>query len=184
MRKQFGLARTPDVQPDMNVTPLVDVVLVLLIIFMVVTPQMDQDVHVELPGIFNPDPDSKIADPIKISVAKAGEFHVEEQQLDIDQLTTYLAIQRANDPYRRLALRGDANLKFGDVRALLAKTQELGFPGMSFMVGERHRAGAPSEASAPPAAAAPANPAEVAPAAPAPADAAAPADAGAPVQGS
>ena len=41
----------------MNVTPLVDVVLVLLIIFMVVAPQLEQDVQVNLPGIFNPDPD-------------------------------------------------------------------------------------------------------------------------------
>jgi biopolymer transport protein ExbD/biopolymer transport protein TolR len=59
--------------PDINVTPLVDVVLVLLIIFMVVAPRMDQDVPVDLPGIFNPDPEVETAmDPVKLSVAKAG----------------------------------------------------------------------------------------------------------------
>ncbi len=180
MRKLFGLARTADVQPDINVTPLVDVVLVLLIIFMVVAPQMEQDVHVDLPGIFNPDPESKIADPIKISVATAGEYHIDDQTFDLDQLVTFLAVQRANDPLRRLALRADSNLKYGEVRTLLAKTQELGFPGMSFMVGERHRAGGSAVAPAviPPDGAAPA--ADGA----APADAAAPPAPEAPVQGS
>lgn len=150
MRKPFGLAKTPEVQPDMNVTPLVDVVLVLLIIFMVVAPRMDQDVHVDLPGIFNPDPDVKVADPIKISVAKPGEYHIGERTYDLEGLTAQLAVEREGDPTRRLALRGDAGLKYGEVRALLAKTQELGFPGMSFMVGERHRAGEqPAAAPAP-----------------------------------
>ena len=65
-------ATAPDVQPDINVTPLVDVVLVLLIIFMVVAPRLDQDVAVELPGIFNPDPDVKADEPFKVSVPKAG----------------------------------------------------------------------------------------------------------------
>ncbi len=51
MRLRRHRARAGEVQPDMNVTPLVDVVLVLLIIFMVVAPRMDQDVPVELPGI-------------------------------------------------------------------------------------------------------------------------------------
>jgi biopolymer transport protein TolR len=149
VRKPFGLAKVAEVQPDINVTPLVDVVLVLLIIFMVVAPRMDQDVQVELPGIFNPDPDVKVADPLKISMAKAGEYHLGEQTFtDIEALTAQLSVEHENDPMRRLALRGDQGLKYGEVRALLAKTQELGFPGMSFMVGERHRAGEPA-ASAP-----------------------------------
>ena len=52
--------RSPDsgVRPTINVTPLVDVVLVLLIIFMVVIPQLDQDVQVDLPSIFNADPET------------------------------------------------------------------------------------------------------------------------------
>jgi len=168
VRKPFGLAKTADVQPDINVTPLVDVVLVLLIIFMVVAPQMEQDVQVNLPGIFNPDPESKVADPIKISIAKAGEYHVGDQTFDLDQLVTYLAVERAHDPLRRLALRGDAALEYGEVRMLMAKTQDLGFPGMSFLVGERHRAPEPGGEPAPAAAgadapaAAPAEPAPVA----------------------
>ena len=77
-----------DVSPDMNVTPLVDVVLVLLIIFMVVAPRLEQDVQIDLPGIFNPDPDVKLAsDPLKLTVAKHGEYHIDQQQYDLDGAT-------------------------------------------------------------------------------------------------
>jgi biopolymer transport protein TolR len=131
------------VMPDINVTPLVDVVLVLLIIFMVVAPQMDQDVPVDLPGIFNPDPEVETAmDPVKLSVAKAGEYFIDEQQYDLEGAITALAAEHANEPMRRLVLRADAKLGYKDVREILARSQQVGFPGMSLMVGERHRAAA------------------------------------------
>lgn len=124
----------------MNVTPLVDVVLVLLIIFMVVAPRMDQDVPVELPGIYNPDPDVKGAiDPLKVSIPKPGEFHIDEKQFSLDQAVEYLAGEHALNPDRRLVFRADASLKYGDVRQLFARTQEIGFPGVSLLVGERNR---------------------------------------------
>ena len=128
-------------RPDMNVTPLVDVVLVLLIIFMVVAPRMDQDVPVDLPGIFNPDPEVETAmDPVKLSVAKAGEFYIDEQKYDLERAVAALAAEHANEPMRRLVLRADAKLTYGAVREILARSQQVGFPGMSLMVGERHKA--------------------------------------------
>lgn len=129
-----------DIRPDMNVTPLVDVVLVLLIIFMVVAPRMDQDVQVELPGIFNPDPDTKgVIDPVKVTVAKAGEYYIDGRALDLDGAIEQLSTAHALDPSRRVVLRADARLTYGDVRALFARCQEIGFPGLSLLVGERHR---------------------------------------------
>jgi biopolymer transport protein TolR len=148
------------VVPDMNVTPLVDVVLVLLIIFMVVAPQLEKDVPVELPGIFNPDPDVKgITDPFKVSVAKAGEYHIDDQTLDLDGLVDYLAVEHAEDPLRRLVLRADSHLHYGAIREFMGRVQEIGFPGINFMVGEKNRAGrhddtdaaaAPEPATTPP----------------------------------
>ncbi len=131
------------VTPDINVTPLVDVVLVLLIIFMVVAPQMDQDLPVDLPGIFNPDPEVEAAmDPVKLSVAKAGEYFINDQQYDLEGAIAALADEHAAEPLRRLVLRADAKLKYKDIREILARSQQVGFPGMSLMVGERHREGA------------------------------------------
>ena len=141
-RAQAWRRRTPKdaVRPDINVTPLVDVVLVLLIIFMVVAPRMDQDVPVELPGIFNPDPEVETAmDPVKLSVAKAGEYYIDEQKYDLDGAIGALAAEHAAEPLRRLVLRADSKLTYKDVREILARSQQVGFPGMSLMVGERHR---------------------------------------------
>ena len=126
----------------MNVTPLVDVVLVLLIIFMVVAPRLDQDVQVDLPGIFNPDPEvDASADPLKVSVAKAGEYYIDEHKYDLDGAIAELSAAHASDPLRRLVLRADAKLKYGDVRELFARSQQVGFPGVALMVGERRKPG-------------------------------------------
>ena len=129
------------VAPDMNVTPLVDVVLVLLIIFMVVAPRMDQDVQVELPGIFNPDPEVKIADPFKVSVDREGLVYVENEKMEVDDAITVLAARHAEEPLRRLVLRADGRLTYGRVREIFARTQQVGFPGVSLMVGERAQPG-------------------------------------------
>ena len=124
----------------MNVTPLVDVVLVLLIIFMVVAPRLDQDVQVELPGIFNPDPQTEgTTDPLKVSVARAGEYYIDEQKYDLDGAIVALGEAHAADPLRRLVLRADAKLRYGAVRELFARSQQVGFPGVALMVGERRK---------------------------------------------
>jgi len=163
----------------MNVTPLVDVVLVLLIIFMVVAPQLQPDIPVDLPGIFHPDPHVEgNMNPLTVTVPKAGEYHVDQQQYDLDGVMQYLAIQHAYDPNRRLVLRADAKLKYAAIRDFMARSQQLGLPGLNFQVGEKHHAGEPSAdaggtatdpggAAAP--AAAPAEPVGEAPAGEAPA---------------
>ncbi len=143
MKSKRRFSRLDDVQPDINVTPLVDVVLVLLIIFMVVAPRLDHDIPVDLPGVFNPDPDAKHAvEPIKVTVAKAGEYYIDGQKYDLDGAVAYLGTRHATDPLRRLALRADATLAYGDVREIFARCQAVGFPGMSLLVGERHKPGA------------------------------------------
>ena len=119
--------RPGDIPPEMNVTPLVDVVLVLLIIFMVVAPRLNQDVQVELPGIFNPDPDAKSIDPIKVTVAKKNEFWINEQAYDLDGAMELLTTEHATDPERRIVLRADQKLKYGDVREILGRAQDIGF---------------------------------------------------------
>jgi biopolymer transport protein TolR len=128
-----------DVRPEMNVTPLVDVVLVLLIIFMVVAPRLEQDVQVDLPGVFNPDPEVKAVDPLKVTVAKAGEYYIDEKPYGLDDAIDRLSAEHATDPSRRLVLRADARLPYGQMRELFARAQKVGFPGIALMVGERHQ---------------------------------------------
>ncbi len=140
------------VRPDINVTPLVDVVLVLLIIFMVVTPALQQDVPLDLPGVFNPDPESQsVMDPIKVSMPRAGDYRLDGERYDLDGLTRELIDRHMSEPERRLVLRGDQKLPYADVRAVMGRLQQIGFPGINFMVGERHRSGGDDEPAAEPA---------------------------------
>ena len=132
---------TGDVVPDMNVTPLVDVVLVLLIIFMVVAPRLDQDIPIDLPGMHNPDPETKSFDPVKITIVNKDEYYYEEDHLDFESLIGKLNELHVTDPSRRLLLRADSKVGYGAVRQLLARCQEIGFPGMSLLVGERANRG-------------------------------------------
>jgi biopolymer transport protein TolR len=113
---------------------------VLLIIFMVVAPRLEQDVQVNLPGIFNPDPDvDALASALKVTVARSGEYFIDNQPYDLDGAMERLSTEHAADPLRRLVLRADQDLPYGDVRELFARAQKVGFPGMALMVGELHR---------------------------------------------
>jgi len=115
-------------------------VLVLLIIFMVVAPRLEQDVQVDLPGIFNPDPEvDNSADPLKVTVAKAGEYYIDSEKYDLDGAIGHLADEHTLNPARRVILRADTHLRYKDVRAIFNRVQEVGFPGVALMVGERHR---------------------------------------------
>lgn len=141
------LARAPfRPQPSMNVTPLVDVVLVLLIIFMVVVPMMERSAHVELPSIVHVDPEPKgKADPFILSVDSDGHTYFERDRLDEDALLVRLREANEREPQRRLVLRADRAAHYADVRKMFKVCQEIGFPGVALRVNERKSAH-PSEA--------------------------------------
>lgn len=144
--------RVTAVEPEINVTPLVDVVLVLLIIFMVVAPRMEQDIPVNLPGIFNPDPDAEVSSPpVMVTVKESGEYFIDGQKFDLEGAVAQLSAEHSADPYRRLELRADTKLKYKDVREIYARVQQVGFPGMSLLVSHRYQAGAEADAGTAPA---------------------------------
>jgi biopolymer transport protein TolR len=122
----------------MNVTPLVDVVLVLLIIFMVVIPAMEQGLNIEVPGVAHADePKENGIDPFILSVSKGGTLYLDQKQIPVGQLEALLKSARDREPSRRLVLRGDRGVRYGEVREVLATVQRLGFPGMSLRVNRR-----------------------------------------------
>jgi biopolymer transport protein TolR len=123
--------------PVMNVTPLVDVVLVLLIIFMVVIPMMEKSAKVELPSIFNVDPEAKgKTDPFTLSLTANGESFFEQDMVPTDKLEGVLRTANEREPSRRIVLRADRTARYADVRALFKVCQEVGFPGISLRVNE------------------------------------------------
>lgn len=133
--------------PEINVTPLVDVVLVLLIIFMVIAPQLEGGQRVEVPGIFNPDPKIKGSlEPVTVSINAAGEFFVDKTPVSLADLERTLREKHAADPKQRVMLKGDKALTYGPMRDLFRRCQEVGFPGVSLVVSDRARRTAGDEA--------------------------------------
>ncbi len=106
---------------DINVTPLVDVVLVLLIIFMVITPMLQRGKSVELPKakeIEKPKSDAK-DDAIILSVTPDKKIYLETDQMDEKALEDKLRLEIAKDPGRKVLLKGDNSLQVADVRKVM-----------------------------------------------------------------
>ena len=127
-----------DATPDINVTPLVDVVLVLLIIFMVIAPALEHGERVELPGILAPDKEQKgKLDPVTVTVGRSGTVYLEKTPTTIEALPAQLADIHAREPDRRVVLKGDGALDYQKVRDVFAVVQNAGFPGVSLQVQKR-----------------------------------------------
>ena len=122
----------------MNVTPLVDVVLVLLIIFMVVIPAMDDSLNIVVPGVVNVDDKKEEKEkPFVLSVADSGEMHLEEDIVAAKDLEKFLKDASRREPGRKLVLRGDKAVPYGLMRQIYRSVQEVGFPGVSLRVSPR-----------------------------------------------
>lgn len=123
----------------MNVTPLVDVVLVLLIIFMVIVPQMAAGANVNVPGATNFDKVEAKDKPLTLSVTQSGSYFLEKSGLDADRLIAELKRFRKADPHRRIRIKADKNVPYGYVRAAYKACQEVGFPGAGLQVGDKKK---------------------------------------------
>ncbi|MES1172513.1 MAG: biopolymer transporter ExbD [Bacteroidota bacterium] len=128
----------------MNVTPLVDVVLVLLIIFMVVIPALQQGLAIEIPGITNPDTKNESGgQPFTLSLNKDGDVYFEDEEVAWNALEGRLRTAAKREPGRRVVLRGDKGAQYAQVRRLYRVAQQVGFPGVSMKVNHRQDADGP-----------------------------------------
>ncbi|MEM9195193.1 MAG: biopolymer transporter ExbD [Myxococcota bacterium] len=136
-------------KPVMNVTPLVDVVLVLLIIFMIVIPAMEEGLNLEMPGIFNVDPERESEfEPFILTLTGDGMLMFEGLAIQREDVEEHLRRASRREPDRKLVLRGDERARYGDVRDLYGVVQNVGFPGVQLRVNERRRDSGEEEPSA------------------------------------
>jgi biopolymer transport protein ExbD len=112
---------------DINVTPLVDVVLVLLIIFMVVTPMLQKGVPVNLPVTEQPDQTPDTEKQLQISLKADGSVYLGPNVVRKDQVQSALEEIHARTPDREIAVKGDKLVKYGDVLDVLKACREVGF---------------------------------------------------------
>jgi len=124
-------------EPEINVTPLVDVVLVLLIIFMVITPALNEGEHVELPAINEIDKKAK-EDAIDLTLALGGIVLLEKQRIAEADLRDRLVQMHDAQPDRKLMLKADTALPYKKIRETFAMAREIGFRGVALKV-EKHK---------------------------------------------
>jgi biopolymer transport protein TolR len=128
-------ARRSQLTPEMNVTPLVDVVLVLLIIFMVVTPQLEAGAAVELPAVVNPDKgEDNSLTPTTVSLTAQGALFVDRQEVPRARFVEQLRALHEKDPEARVVLKADRAVRYAEVRGVFKVLQDIGFPGISLQV--------------------------------------------------
>ena len=111
---------------QINVTPFVDVMLVLLIVFMITAPLLTVGVSVDLPKTKASQLNSK-GDPIIISIKKNGELYIQERKIDILQLLPRLKAISSGNKNLRIYVRGDKDVSYGLVLDTIAKIKSSGF---------------------------------------------------------
>lgn len=135
-----------EVKGDINVTPLVDVCLVLLIIFMVVTPMLQQGVDVMLPAGPHAEKKPGKEGDLIISIKQDGTVFVGQDWIPNKNLVTFLRSERQKDPGRLLMLKADRRINFGKVREVIKAANEAEFSGVAILT-ENQQAGGPQGGS-------------------------------------
>jgi len=141
-------------QSEINVTPMVDIMLVLLIIFMVVTPFLQQGITVALPkNMNNPDVDPNIIkeSSIVISIPVDGKYYVGKQELAKEQLaekvdTMLKGIKNEQD--RIVYIKSSVGVSYGDVVNVINEVRKLGVDKIGLVADKKKKGAAPTAAPA------------------------------------
>lgn len=118
-RKYGGMA-------EMNLTPLIDVMVVLLIIFMISAPLMTVTVPVDLPEV-GKGAMAEGDDPLVISIDKNNVVYLQDSAVDINELIPRLQAITAQKPQQRIFIRGDQELSYGRIMEIMSRMTTAGF---------------------------------------------------------
>src|SRR5260221_10471926 len=136
------LGDPPKMQAGINITPLVDVVLVLLIIFMVMAPQMRKGPEVDLPDTAKPPEQGDERGKILVTIDEAGGLWIDDQPVAAGRFGERLRAAVGTEPDPQVVIRGDARLHFRQVRPAMLAIDEAGFHGVGLVA---KRAGAKAQ---------------------------------------
>jgi len=134
---------------DINVTPMVDVMLVLLIIFMVITPMLQKGVSVDLARVQNPRSmaDADKEDAVVLAVTRDGKVYLGSSPIMIDQITSTVKERLTNKLDKTVYVKSDARTRYGDVVTVVDNVRAAGVDALGLLTErvERRTAGAPAE---------------------------------------
>jgi biopolymer transport protein ExbD len=127
------LGEPAKLQAAINITPLVDVVLVLLIIFMVMAPQMRKGPDVKVPDTAKPTEQGDERGRILVSVDEAGRLWINDEAVGTEQFGEVLRTAVGAEPNPKIVIRGDARLNFREVRRAMLAVEQAGFRGVGLI---------------------------------------------------
>lgn len=134
----FGAMDDPDeVMNEINMTPLVDVMLVLLIIFMITIPVMKHSVNVDLPVASNT-PQVVKPETVRLSVDAQGLYYWNEAPVEDAALSGLLSTEAAREPQPALHIRGDKSVRYERVAQAMASAQRAGLRTIGFITEPDH----------------------------------------------
>jgi biopolymer transport protein TolR len=128
------------VSSEINVTPMVDVMLVLLIIFMVVTPMLQKGISVDMAKVNNPEPmqDADKEDALLVSITRDGKVYFGSDQIaDVDSLTTKVKDRLANKPDKRVYVKADMRARFGGVVKVVDSVRAAGVDDLGLLTDQK-----------------------------------------------
>jgi biopolymer transport protein TolR len=125
---RFGRRATRPMS-EINVTPLVDVMLVLLVIFMITAPLLTTGVQVDLPQTGAP----AVQEPISVTVDRRGQIFIQESPVTLDTLAPRLSAITRNNHDVRVFVRGDQGIAYGQVMAVIGAVHAAGFAKVALL---------------------------------------------------
>lgn len=117
---------------DINMTPLVDVMLVLLIIFIIAVPVITHSVKVDLPRADNT-PNNIKPETINLSVTADGKLHWDESDINVDELLQRLNVEASKQPQPEIHIRGDRKVAYEEVIKVMSAVQRAGILKLGFV---------------------------------------------------
>ncbi len=131
-RRQSGrVKRLP--MSEINVTPMVDVMLVLLVIFMVTAPLLTVGVPVDLPKA-NANPISGQDEPLVVTVNAQGNIYIQDSPVQLDELGARLEAITHSKPDTRIFVRGDKGINYGRIMDVMSTINQAGFRKVALVV--------------------------------------------------
>src|SRR5215467_6255709 len=127
------------VSSEINVTPMVDVMLVLLIIFMVVTPMLQKGISVDMAKVDNPTPmqDADKEDALLVSITRDGQVYFGTEQISPDNLTTKVKDRLTNRVDKRVYVKADMRARFGGVVQVVDSVRAAGVDDLGFLTDQK-----------------------------------------------
>jgi biopolymer transport protein ExbD len=127
------------VNSDINVTPMVDVMLVLLIIFMVITPMLQKGVSVNLAKTDNPIkmPEADKEDSLIVAIMRDGKVYLNSDVVTAESLTDKVKDQLAKRADKRIFVKADAGARYGDVVSVVDDVRSAGVDQLGLLTEER-----------------------------------------------